>query len=65
MSNSIIPHVNSHKDLGLILSEDLSWDKHYKDITAHSYKILGLIRRTFAPPPFTFYIHWLDCMYHW
>ena len=27
MSNSIIPHVNSHKDLGLTLSEDLNWDK--------------------------------------
>ena len=49
MSNSIIPHVNSHKDLGLTLSEDLSWDKHYKDITARAYKMLGLIRRTFSP----------------
>ena len=27
MSNSIIPHADSHKDIGLILSEDLSWDK--------------------------------------
>ena len=49
MSNSIIPHVNSHKDLGLTLSKDLSWDKHYKDITAHAYKMLGLIRNTFSP----------------
>ena len=49
MSNSIIPHADSHKDIGLILSEDLSWDKHYKDITARAYKTLGLIRRTFAP----------------
>ena len=49
MSNSIIPHVHSHKDLGLILTEDLSWDKHYKDITARAYKMLGLIRCTIAP----------------
>ena len=48
MPNSIIPHVDSHKDLGLILSEDLSWDKHYKDITVRAYKMLGLICRTFA-----------------
>ena len=55
MSNSIIPHVHSHKDLGLILSEDVSWDKHYKDITARAYKTLGPIRCTFVPthPPST------------
>ena len=29
MSDSIIPHVGSHKDLGVILSEDLSWEKHH------------------------------------
>ena len=30
MSDSIIPHVDSHKDLGVILSEDLNWEKHHK-----------------------------------
>ena len=44
-----IPYVDSHKNLGLILSEDLSWDKHYKDITACTYKTLRLVRRTFVP----------------
>ena len=33
----------------LILSEDLSWNKHYKDITAGAYKMLRLIHHTFAP----------------
>ena len=32
MSDSIIRHVDSHKDLGVILSEDLSWEKHHKTI---------------------------------
>ena len=35
---------------GIILSEDLSWGKHYKSIhAARAYKVLGLIRRTFLP----------------
>ena len=38
-----IPQYDSHKDLGLILSEDVYWDKHYKPITACAYKMLGLI----------------------
>ena len=44
ISDTSIPHCDSHKDLGLILSADLSWNKHYKTITAHAYKVLGLIR---------------------
>jgi len=48
MDNTPIPQVESHKDLGLILSEDLSWSRHYKFIIARAYKILGLIRCTFA-----------------
>ena len=44
-----IPRLDSHTDLGIILSEDLSWDKHYKSITARAYKMLGLIRCTLLP----------------
>ena len=47
ISDMIIPRNDSHKDLGLILSETLSWDKHYKLISARAYKILGLIRRIY------------------
>ena len=36
------------KDLGLIVSNNITWDKHYKYIIARAYKILGLIRRTFS-----------------
>jgi len=31
-----IPRADYHKDLGLI-SEDLSWDRHYKFIISHAY----------------------------
>ena len=49
MSDTCMPRMDSHKDLGIILSEDLSWGKHYKSITARAYKVLGLIRRIFLP----------------
>ena len=48
MFDSPIPHSDFHKDLGIILSDDLSWNKHYSLITARAYKVLGLIRRTFG-----------------
>ena len=48
MFDNTILHTDSHKDLGLVLSEDLSWNKHYTFIIARAYKILGLIRRTFS-----------------
>ena len=48
MFDTSISHIDTHKDLGLVLSEDLSWSEHYNFITAHAYKVLGLIRRTFS-----------------
>ena len=36
------------KDLRLIVSNNITWDKHYEYIIARAYKILGLIRRTFS-----------------
>ena len=36
-----------HKDLGIVMSHDLSWDNHYKYILSNAYKMLGLLRRTF------------------
>jgi len=48
MSDSIIPHVDSHKDLGVMLSEDLSWEKHHNAIIACAYRTLGLICQTFV-----------------
>ena len=48
ISDTCIPHSDSHKDLGITLSVDLSWNKHYKTITARAYKVLGLIHQTFS-----------------
>ena len=48
ISDTRIPRSDCHKDLGIILSVDLSWDKHYKTITSRAYKLLGLIRRTLS-----------------
>ena len=38
----------THKDLGIILSVDLSWDYHYEHITSKAYRMLGLLRHTFS-----------------
>ena len=55
-SDRRIPRYDSHKDLGLILSEDLYWDKHHKVITARAYKVLGLYN-TSHYSLFSFYFH--------
>ena len=30
---------SSHKDLGITISSDLSWDQHYKNITPKAYNV--------------------------
>jgi len=44
-----IPELDSHRDLGIIISNNLSWKNHYSQISAkaYMYKILGLIHRIF------------------
>ena len=37
----------STKDLGIIVTSDMSWSNHYKSIASKVYKSLGLIRQTF------------------
>ena len=37
--------VRQHRDLGIIISDDLSWSSHYDHMSAKAYKALGFIRR--------------------
>ena len=31
---TVLPQLHSHRDLGLMLSDDLSWKNHYAHITS-------------------------------
>ena len=48
INNLSIPFSNFHKDLGVIMSSDLTWNDHFRFITAKAYKFLSIIRRTFT-----------------
>ena len=41
---------SSHKNLGIIISSDLSWDQHYKNIIPKTYRMLGLLHRSWSSP---------------
>lgn len=43
-----IASVNSHKDLGITISPDLSWSEHIGQLLSKAYRSLGLLRRTFS-----------------
>ena len=37
-----------HKDLGVLISDNLNWNEHHDYILKKAYKTLGLLRRTFC-----------------
>ena len=43
-----IPMVSSTRDLGVLISDTLSWSDHNHRITSKAYKMLGLVRRSFS-----------------
>ena len=49
LSDTTISTTDFQKDLGLVISNDLSWANHYNHIIPRAYKILRLIRRSFSP----------------
>ena len=48
IDNKPLSQVLTHKHLGVILSEDLSWKSHILSITARANRLLGLLKRTFG-----------------
>ena len=46
--NLVFPLVNSTHDLGVLITDTLSWSDHIHLITSKAYKMLGLIRRGFS-----------------
>ena len=51
VNTTLIPPSLNHRDLRVFISSDLSWNAHYKHITAKAYRSLHLIRRTFGHTP--------------
>ena len=43
-----IKNSDHYKDLGIIITTDLSFTLHYEAVAAKAYRMLGLLRRTFA-----------------
>ena len=45
---NLINTTHSHKDLGVIISDNLNWNTHHDAILGKAYRTLGLVRRTFC-----------------
>ena len=48
LDNNIIPPHSHHKDLGIVISSDLSWNFYYDYISSRAYKLLNLLKRSFS-----------------
>ena len=48
LDDHVIESRSTHRDLGVTLCHDLSWDHHCDVISAKAYRCLGLLRRTFC-----------------
>ena len=48
INDNLISAQETHRDLGIIMSSDLSWREHMKSILCRAYKTLNLVRRSFS-----------------
>ena len=46
LSNAMLKCVDSYKDLGVIMSRDLSWSNHVGASVNKANRVLGLLKRT-------------------
>ena len=49
LGSTNLHHVQEEKDLGVIMTGNLSWNSHVHSITSKANKLLGLLRRTCPP----------------
>ena len=47
LNDQQLPLKHTHRDLGVVISSDLTWSAHHNRIIAEAYRSLSLIRRTF------------------
>ena len=48
ISGQVIGHTHSQRDLGIIVSSNLSWTLHYNSICSNAYRSLNFIRRVIS-----------------
>ena len=48
MDSTTLQIKSTHRDLGVVMSENLRWNEHYQSMLAKAYKLLGRIRTVFA-----------------
>ena len=51
VNNVSLSSLDHCRDLGIIISTDMSWSRHCNAITAKAYQTLGLLRRTLSSIP--------------
>ena len=48
INNYPVATKESHRDLGVLIPNDLSWEDHYDHMLSKAYKTFGLLHRSFA-----------------
>ena len=48
LNNQEVLCKDNHKDLGVMISSNLSFEAHFSYIVSRAYRVLGLLRRTFS-----------------